>query len=65
MKTTYKIFLVLFIILIAVNLYVVNWNLGFFNSENAKFIIPLAAGVIGLFLVIVLNTWSKLSTSKK
>lgn len=65
MKTIYKVFLVLFIILIAVNLYMIEWSLGFFHNENAKFIIPLGAGFIGLFLVIVLNTWSKLSTSKK
>jgi hypothetical protein len=65
MKTVYKIFLVFFVIFIAIDLYMFNWNLGFFNSENAKFIIPLAAGIVGIFLVVVLNTWSKLSTSKR
>ena len=65
MKTSYKIFLALFVILIAVDLYMVDWNLGFFHGENAKFMIPLAAGVLGIFLVIILNTLSKLSASRK
>ena len=65
MKTYYKVFLVLFVILIGVDLYMVDWNVGFFHSENAKFMLPLAAGVVGIFLVIILNTMSKLSTSKK
>ncbi|MGS0749184.1 hypothetical protein [Halpernia sp. GG3] len=65
MKTLYKIFFGLFLILIAVNLYMVDWNLGFFNSENAKFMLPLAAGVLGTFFVIILNTLRKLSTSRK
>ena len=65
MKTLYKIFLGLFVILIGVNLYMIDWNFGFFNAENAKFIFPLSAGVLGVFLVIILNTLSKLSAAKK
>ena len=64
MKTIYKVFLALFVVLIAIDLYMIDWNLGFFSGENAKFMLPLAAGVLGVFFVIILNTMSKLSTSK-
>jgi hypothetical protein len=65
MRTLYKIFFGLFIILIAIDLYMIDWNFGFFNSENAKFMLPLVAGVLGVFFVIILNTLSKLSSIKK
>lgn len=65
MKTVYKVFLILFIIFIGANLYVFDWSLGFFNEENAQFVLSMAAGFVGIFLVFVLNTWSKLASAKK
>ena len=65
MQKFYKIFLVLFVIFIGFNLYVIDWQLGFMHEENSKFILSIAAGIIGLILVFVLNTWSKLATKKK
>ena len=64
MQTVYKIFLVLFIVFIGFNLYSIEWDLGFMNEENSKFIFSLSAGVLGLLLVIVLNSWSRLALNK-
>ncbi len=64
MQTFYKVFLVLFVIFIGFSLYAIDWNLGFMHEENSKFVLSLAAGIIGLILVFVLNTWSKLSVKK-
>ncbi|MGC4130425.1 MAG: hypothetical protein QM564_12925 [Bergeyella sp.] len=61
MQTFYKIFLVLFILFIGFSLYSINWKLGFMHEENSKFLLSLTAGIIGLILVLVLSTWSKLA----
>lgn len=60
MQTFYKIFLVLFIVFIGFNLYAVDWQLGFMHPENSKFLLSASAGVIGIFVVFILNTWSRL-----
>ena len=64
MQLFYKIFLALFIIFIGFNLYVVDWNLGFWHEENAKFIFSGSAAVLGIIVLLVLNTMSKLSVKK-
>ena len=64
MQKFYKIFLVLFIIFIGVTLYGINWELGFMHEENSKFIFSIAAAVLGIILVLVFSTWSKLSQKK-
>lgn len=64
MQTIYKIFLVIFVVLIGFNVYQIDWKLGVTDGENAKFLYPLASGIIGLILVFVLNTWSKLKRKK-
>lgn len=64
MQTFYKIFLVLFIIFIGFSLYAIDWSLGFMHEENTKFVLSIAAGIIGIILVFVLNTWSKLVPKK-
>ncbi|SEF72817.1 hypothetical protein SAMN05421847_0745 [Halpernia humi] len=64
MKTIYKVFLALFIIFIAANLYVFDWSISFFAEENSTFVLSMAAGLLGIFVVFVLHTWSKLSTAK-
>lgn len=65
MRNIYKIFLVLFVIFTGFSLYAINWDLGFMHEDNAKFILSLSAGILGIILVFVLNTWSKLEAKKK
>lgn len=64
MKTVYKVFLVLFIVFLGVNLYVIDWKLGVMHEENTTLLISLVASILGLLLVFVLNTWSKLADKK-
>lgn len=65
MQHFYKIFLVLFVIFIAFNLYMMEWDLGFWHEENSKFILSMSAGILGIIVVFVLNTMSKLGAPKK
>jgi FtsH-binding integral membrane protein len=65
MQKFYKVFLVLFIVFIAVNLYAFDYQSGFFDEDNTKFIFSISAAVLGLILVFVLNTWSKLAKVKQ
>lgn len=64
MTTLYKIFLAVFIIFLGVNLYAIDWKLGFFNSENTKFLFSIVAAILGILLTFVLNTWRKLAEKK-
>lgn len=64
MTTFYKVFLVLFIIFIGVNLYAVDWNIGILHQENNKFLFSIVAAVLGILVTIVMNTWRKLSEKK-
>ena len=64
MKTFYKIFLILFVVCIGVSFYAIDWQLGFFNDENSKFIFSIASGIIGIIIIMILNTWSKLADKK-
>ena len=61
MNTFYKVFLIIFIVFIAINLYALDWSLGLLNAENNKFLFSIVAGILGLILTIVMNTWRKLS----
>lgn len=65
MQKLYKFFLVLFLIFVGITLYGMNWDLGLLHEENTKFIVSLAAGIVGLILVFVLSTWSKLPSKKE
>ncbi len=64
MTTFYKVFLVLFILFIAINLYAVDWNLGILHQENNKFLFSIVAAIVGLLVTFVMNTWRKLSEKK-
>lgn len=64
MQLFYKIFLVLFIIFIAFNLYAVEWSLGLMSEDNLKYVFSLSAALVGLILVFVLHTWSKLKVKQ-
>ena len=61
MTTFYKVFLVIFIIFLGVNLYAIDWNLGFMHSDNNKFLFSIVASIIGILVTLVMNTWKKLS----
>ena len=64
MKTFYKVFLVLFIIFIVINIYAIDWRSGFFDEDNIKFIFSISAGILGVIVVYILHTWSKLAEKK-
>lgn len=64
MQRFYKIFLALFIVFIGINLYVIEWDLGFWDEENAKFILSMSAGILGIIVVFVMHTMSRLSLKK-
>ncbi len=64
MQLVYKIFLGIFSLCIGASLYAFNWELGFMNEENATMVFSLSAGIIGIILVFILNTWSKLALKK-
>ena len=64
MQLFYKIFLALFIIFIAINLYVMEWDLGFWDEENAKFIFSMSAAVVGIIVVFILHNMSRLANIK-
>ncbi|MBP6576732.1 MAG: hypothetical protein KA796_05150 [Chryseobacterium sp.] len=64
MKTFYKVFLILFIVFIAINLYAIDWYLGFLNDENTQFIFSISAGILGIIVVYILHSWSKLAERK-
>jgi nucleoside diphosphate kinase len=46
MTTFYKVFLVLFIVFIAVNLYAVDWQFGILHQENNKFLFSIVAAIL-------------------
>lgn len=64
MNLSYKIFLALFVIFIGFNLYAMEWQLGFWHNENSKFILSMSAAVIGILVVFVMNTMSRLANRK-
>ncbi|WKS96077.1 hypothetical protein [Riemerella columbina] len=64
MKTIYKIFLILFILFIGLNLYAIDWSLGIMDDENTKFIFSISAAILGILFTFVMNTWSHLRQKK-
>ncbi|MBT2622687.1 MULTISPECIES: hypothetical protein [Chryseobacterium] len=64
MQKFYKVFLVLFIVFIAINLYALDWQSEVLSEDNLKFVFSIASAVIGLILLFVLNTWSKIGIKK-
>jgi uncharacterized membrane protein len=64
MQKFYKVFLVLFIVFIAINLYALDWQSEILSEDNLKFVFSIASAVIGLILLFVLNTWSKIGVKK-
>ncbi|QDP85931.1 hypothetical protein FNJ88_10385 [Chryseobacterium sp. SNU WT5] len=64
MQLFYKVFLALFVIFIGFNLYMMEWNLGFWHEENSKFILSISAAILGIIVVYVLHTMRTLSLKK-
>jgi hypothetical protein len=64
MQKFYKVFIVLFIIFIAINLYAVDWQTEIFSEDNLKFIFSAASAIIGLIVVFVMDTWSRIGVKK-
>lgn len=65
MTLFYKIALVLFILFFAFNMWAIDWHLNVLHPENSKFIFSAAASLLGVFAVIILNTWRKLSPKNR
>ena len=64
MQRFYKKFLALFIVFICINLYVIEWDLGFWDDENSKFILSMSAGVLGIIIVLVMHMMSRLAVKR-
>lgn len=58
-----KIVLVFLVICCVLNVYAIDWQLGFFHEENTKFLLAFSAGIVGIILLLILNTWSKIKKS--
>lgn len=64
MNRFYKIFLAILILTVGLGFYAIDWKLGFLNEENTTFVFSIAAGLLGIILVLVMNMWSKLAIKK-
>ncbi|NAW51389.1 hypothetical protein GNY06_08340 [Elizabethkingia argentiflava] len=64
MKTLYKVFLVIFILFIGINLYAIQWYMGAFDEENNKFWFSIAAALLGILVVFILDYWSRIGIKK-
>lgn len=64
MQKFYKVFLIVFIVVIAINIYAIDWNSEISSEDNIKYVISIIAGIIGLFVLFILNTWSKIGVKK-
>ncbi|WP_326982706.1 hypothetical protein VUJ46_21535 [Chryseobacterium sp. MYb264] len=64
MQKFYKVFLVLFIVFIAINLYALDWQSDVLSEDNLKFVFSIASAVIGLIVLFVMDTWSRIGVKK-
>ena len=66
MKKFYKVFLVVFIAFMAINLYAINWQLPdiLADEDNLRFVFSAGAAAIGLILLFVMDTWSRIGFKK-
>ena len=64
MQKFYKVFLVLFIVFIAINLYALDWRSDILSEDNLKFVFSIASAVIGLIVLFVMDTWSRVGVKK-
>ncbi|UPQ75603.1 MULTISPECIES: hypothetical protein [Chryseobacterium] len=64
MQKFYKVFLVVFLVFIAINLYALDWQTDLLSEDNLKFVFSAASALIGIILLFVMNTWSKVGVKK-
>ncbi|MEG0762033.1 MULTISPECIES: hypothetical protein [Chryseobacterium] len=64
MRKFYKVFLVVFIVFVAINVYAINWNLDLMEEDNSKQVFSIIAALLGIALLFVMNTWSKIGVKK-
>ncbi|MCG2792062.1 MAG: hypothetical protein L6262_00750 [Weeksellaceae bacterium] len=64
MKTFYKVFLIVFVVSIAVSFYAIDWQAGFLADDNTKYIFSISSGILGIIVVYILHLWSKLTEKK-
>lgn len=64
MKAVYKIITVLFILVLGINLYAMDWQLGILADENTKFLLSASASLLGVIATLVLGTWNQLAPKK-
>ncbi|UZT99487.1 hypothetical protein ODZ84_07960 [Chryseobacterium fluminis] len=64
MQKFYKVLLVVLIIIVAINIYAIDWQSDVLSEDNQKFVFSIAAGVLGIILLFVMNTWSKIGVKK-
>ena len=64
MQKFYKVFLVVFIVFVAINIKAIDWELGLTEEDNLKFVFSIIACILGITLLFVLNTWSKIGVKK-
>ncbi|KQT17591.1 hypothetical protein ASG31_09325 [Chryseobacterium sp. Leaf404] len=64
MQKFYKVFLVVFIVFTAINVYAIDWNLKLTEEDNSKFVFSAIAGILGVAIIFVMNTWSKIGVKK-
>ena len=64
MQKFYKVFLVVFIVFAAINIKAIDWELGLTEEDNLKFVFSAIASILGIILLFVLNTWSKIGVKK-
>lgn len=56
MQKFYKVFLIVFVVIIAINTYAIDWNSDITSEDNVKFLISIACGLLGVGLLFILNT---------
>jgi hypothetical protein len=64
MQKFYKVFLFIFVVFTAINIYAIDWSLGITEEDNLKFVFSAIAALLGVGLLFVLNTWSKIGLKK-
>ncbi len=64
MQKFYKVLLVVLIIIVAINIYAIDWQSDVLSEDNQKFVFSIAAGILGIILLFVMNTWSKIGVKK-
>ena len=64
MQRFYKVFLVILLVIIAVNLYAFDYRSEIMSEDNSKVVFSVATAIIGLILLYVMHTWSKIGFKK-